>query len=239
MIIIYKNKSYLAFIPARGGSKGIYKKNIALLNGEPLIRYTLKAAKKSKYIDYTVASTDDKDIANLCKEGGAEVIMRPDSISGDNAKIIESLIYTIKVIGKSFDNIVLLQPTSPFRLSNHIDESIELFNSKGCRPLASVSPVNDNPLLIRRIDNENALRNLLKCKSTVRRQDMEAYYRVNGAVYINGIDSISPVTSFNDNPIGYIMPQEFSIDIDQQCDLAYAECLLKENEKLRSALCRK
>ena len=223
---MYKNKKIIGLIPARGGSKGIPHKNIINFCGKPLISYTIEAGKKSKYIDYLLVSTDDSEIAEISKIYGAEVpFMRPAEFAADTSKTIDAVIHCIqelKTQDKYFDILVLLQPTQPLRTSDDIDNSIEKFFVFNCQPLVSVSEVNDNPLLIRTIENYH-LKKLLDVSSTCRRQDMPKYYRVNGAIYINEIEKIDKNTSFNDNLVPYIMGKEHSVDIDELSDLALAE----------------
>ena len=126
---MYKQKKILAIIPARGGSKAIPKKNIIDLLGKPLLYYSVKSAKESKYIDKVIVSTDDDEIAEIGKKLGADVpFLRPEEISGDKAKSIDAFIHAIKELEKleeKYDYILLLQNTSPLRQSWHIDEAIE------------------------------------------------------------------------------------------------------------------
>ena len=231
---MYKGKKILGIIPARGGSKGIPHKNIIDLCGKPLISYTIEAGLDSKYIDYLIVSTDSQKIAETSEKAGAEVpFMRPAELASDTAKTVDAVVHAIKTLkekGQEFDTLVLLQPTQPLRTADDIDRSIEIYIEQGCNPLASVSLVDDHPLLIRSI-SEDKLMPLLNESSTCRRQDMPLYYRINGCIYINEINSISEKTSFNDNPVPYIMEPSHSIDIDELRDLAVAEYYLKQEVK--------
>src|SRR5690606_22892236 len=124
-----------AIIPARGGSKGLPGKNVKLLNGKPMIAYTIEAALNSKSISRVIVSTDDIAIAEVAKSYGAEVpFMRPVDLATDDAKSIDVYTYTIKRLEKEEDilirEIIVLQPTSPFRTAQHIDEAIELYLEK-------------------------------------------------------------------------------------------------------------
>lgn len=219
----------MAIIPARGGSKGIPRKNITLLNKKPLIAYTIDAALQSKYIDYTAVSTEDEEIAAISRSYGTDIIMRPAELADDTIATKDVLLHAVSTLAEEYDFLVLLQPTSPLRLSRHIDEAIELFESSCYDCLASVSPVEDHPFLIRQIAADGELSKLLPTNSSVRRQDMPEYYRINGAIYINRISQLNLETSFNDNQVGYIMPREYSIDIDNPIDLLIAEVMLKKN----------
>lgn len=229
---MYKGKRILGLIPARGGSKGIPRKNIINLCGKPLINYTIEAGKNSKYIDYLIVSTDDLEIADIARQAGADVpFIRPSELATDTAKTVDTVIHAINFLKTKelyFDTMVLLQPTQPLRDSNDIDLAIELYSKNSFISLASVSPVSDHPLLIRSIDS-NRLHPLLSANSTCRRQDMPKYYRVNGCIYINNVFEINENTSFNDNPLPYIMETSHSVDIDDEIDLVMAEFYINKH----------
>lgn len=228
------DKKVLAIIPARGGSKGIKDKNIYPLCGKPLIAYSIEAAKQSRYIDEILVSTDSEKIANVAKEYGASVpFLRPKELAGDTSKSIDAILHaigTLKNNKQMFDVLVLLQPTSPLRSTEDIDGALEAFSRNSYKSLVSVSEVNDNPILIRTIDESGKLKRLLNTDSSVRRQDMKKYYRVNGSIYINLISEVDVNTSFNDNIIPYIVPQERAVDIDEMKDLAVAEYYITKGE---------
>ena len=217
----------LALIPARGGSKGINNKNIINLCGKPLISYTIDAAKLSKYIDDIIVSTDNDEIAKVSKYCGAEVpFMRPDVLAQDNSKTIDAVIHaieTLKSINRCYDVLVLLQPTQPLRTAVDIDNALEHFIKNDKEALVSVSEVNDHPILIRSIDENNRLVPILTQNSTIRRQDMPKYYRVDGCIYINNIDEINNNTSFNDNRCPFIIDKRHAVDIDEISDLVLAK----------------
>ena len=223
----------LALIPARGGSKGIRKKNTVPLCGKPLLFYTVQAARESRYTDAVIVSTDDERIAGIARECGAEIpFVRPKEFAGDESKTIDAVIHAIHALReqrRDYDVLALLQPTSPLRTGRDIDGALEVFVESGRRSVASVNPVSDPPLLIRGINDAGELRPLLKMDGTVRRQDMERYYRVNGAIYINLICEIDERTSFNDNVRPYIMDAARSVDIDDRLDLVIAQVVLDAN----------
>jgi len=222
---MYDGKRILAIIPARGGSKGIKKKNLRMVQGKKLIEYTLDAATNSKYIDHIFVSTDDLEIAEVASSNGIEVPeLRPKKLATDEAKTIDSLLHTIEYLKvnkcEKFDYVILLQPTQPLRTSQHIDESIELIIDNKWESLVGVSPVNDHPSLIRSIQNDSVIEPLLKQTSTIRRQDFIAYYKVNGAIYVNKInEAFNSETSLNDNKHAYIMNDYEDVDIDEMRDL--------------------
>ena len=228
---MFGKQKILALIPARGGSKGIKDKNIIPLAGKPLIAYSIEAAKKSKYIDSIVITTDSERIAEVAKQYGARVpFLRPDELAADTSKTIDAALHAIKTLksmGENYDTLVLLQPTQPLRTTDDIDKAIELYYESGENGLVSISTVDDSPLLIRSIDEDGKLINLLSQNSTCRRQDMPNYYKVNGCIYINKIDELNENTSFNDNKVPFIMYKEHSVDIDELSDLWMAEYYLK------------
>ena len=219
---MFKDHSILAVIPARGGSKGIPGKNIIEVAGRPLIAYTLEAAKNSRFIDYVLVSTDSEEIADAARKYGGEVpFLRPDELASDTAKTIDAVLHCVKEmekLGKSFDTVILLQPTSPLRTAEDIDGAIELFFKNGEKSLVSVSELDVNPVLIRRVEDGRAVP-ILNESSTVRRQDFKKYYRVNGAIYINKASELGSETSLNDNETAYIMDSSHCIDIDSMEDI--------------------
>ncbi len=232
---MYEKKRIIGFIPARGGSKGIKDKNIIDLCGKPLISYTITASLDSNYIDKTIVSTDSNIIADISRECGADVpFMRPIELASDTSKTIDVVMHFLKYLESNkekYDALVLLQPTQPLRTNTDIDKSIELFFQKQQRGLASVSPVDDHPILIRTINADCEMSSLLEMGSTCRRQDMPEYFRVNGCIYVNKVEDITDKTSFNDNPVGYVMESTHSVDIDELKDLALAEYYLKRGTK--------
>ena len=221
------DKKVLALIPARGNSKGIPGKNIIDFAGLPLIAHTISAAKLSQYIDAVVVSTDSLEIASVAEKYGAEVpFLRPAHLAEDISKTIDAVIHALDELrsaGRQFDIMVLLQPTQPLRTKEDIDGAMELFVSKNCWSLLSVCEVCDHPIFIRTIGSGGETIPLQACGSTIRRQDLPVFYKLNGAIYINTIEEISENTSFNDNKIAYIMEKSHSVDIDEPVDLLIGE----------------
>lgn len=234
-----KGKKVLALIPARGGSKGIPGKNIKDLAGKPLLAYTIESAKQCTLIDCILVSTDSRKIAEVAERYGAKIpFLRPDFLAADTSKTIDAVCYTLDKLaeaGETYDYLVLLQPTSPLRNSEDIEGAIYLAVESG-RDVVSVSEVNDSPILMRKCDESGKLTPLFHENSTVRRQDMPVYYRVNGSVYVNEIRNLSEETSFNDNPVGYIMPKERSVDIDEPVDFEVAKFYLTQRDDRGSGL---
>jgi len=226
---MYKDKTYLAIIPARGGSKRLPNKNILDLAGKPLISYTIEAAKKSKYIDEIIVSSDSDEILEIVKEYNIKTIKRPDYLASDTAKTIDVIKHVIEIMNKKYDYIVLLQPTSPLRNEKHIDEAIELLNVKEADAIVSVCEMEHSPLwsntLPSSLSMEGFIREEIKNK---RSQELEKYYRINGAIYICKTDELlKQNTLFLDkNIFAYIMDRKSSIDIDDEIDFKLAEVLM-------------
>lgn len=229
---MFGESSVLALIPARGGSKGIPRKNIKEFNGAPLIAYTIAAARASAYIDTIVVTTDNEGIAAVSRGYGAETpFLRPAELAADSSRTIDAVVHAVRsmeALGRAHNVVVLLQPTSPLRRAEEIDAALEVFFDHGCMGLASVSEVSENPILTRRLDRSGVLHPILPMPSTVRRQDMPRFWHVDGAVYINRAEDLTPETSLNDNPIGYVMPRLRSSDIDCIEDFWEAERIMHE-----------
>lgn len=228
---MYQNKKIIAIIPARGGSKGIPNKNIIDLCGKPLIAYSIQSAKESNYIDDIIVSTDSQAIADISLQYGAAVpFLRPAELALDTSKTIDCMLYTIenmKELGKTYDYVVLLQPTQPIRKPGDIDNAISTLINSNQESLASVTPVSEHPILMRTITKEGTLQSLLPISSTVRRQDFPAVYKVNGSIYVNRInENFNSSTSLNDNLLPFFMDALYSVDIDSYEDLERAKMSL-------------
>lgn len=230
---MYEGKSILAIIPARGGSKGIPRKNIKTLAGKPLIAWSIEAGKKSKYIDRIIVSTEDKEIRDISLIYGAEVpFLRPKELAQDNTSSVDTIVDVImklKDIEKlEYDFILLLQPTSPLRNEKHIDESIDLLisNLDKYNALISVTELEHPVYWNRNIDDSQRLRNFMEYdkNKNYRRQDFMKTYRLNGAIYLIKTDAFLNYKNFETkDTLAYIMNRKSSIDIDCIDDLELAE----------------
>lgn len=222
----------IAIIPARGGSKGIYKKNIRLFAGEPLIAYTIIEAFKSKRLDRVIVSTDDDEICKISKRYGAEVIKRPKNLAKDDTPTIDVIFHLIDILLQQYDHstiIVLLQPTSPLRTVNDISNCIELFLKKECESVIGVCESTHPPQWSLKIEGE-FLKSVVNNDSfKMRRQDLHKSYYPNGAIYIASIETLIKYKGFYcQHTLPYIMPKERSIDIDDNFDWDLAEFLIKK-----------
>lgn len=224
----------IAIIPARGGSKGIKRKNIKKLAGKPLIAYTIKEAKKSIKLDRIIVSTENEEIAKISKHLGAEVSIRPIELAQDETPMIDIVFHTINQLKDEYDKkiiIILLQPTSPLRTVIDIDNSIELFLNTPCNSLISVCEMTHPPYWSYKI-NKGYIEPLFDKQSLMqRRQEYDKIYNPNGAIYISKYEALEKYKSFLcEFTIPYIMPTKRSIDIDDEIDFLLAEILLKKQK---------
>jgi N-acylneuraminate cytidylyltransferase/CMP-N,N'-diacetyllegionaminic acid synthase len=228
----------LAIIPARGGSKGIVNKNITLVNGKPLIEFTIAQAlelKKEGIISEAIVSTDSVEISLLAKSlGGTVPFLRPNKISKDNSKTIDTIIHALdfyKKINIFFDSVILLQPTSPLRSFNILKESITTFKNSGKDSLISCFKedyININVMykLSHTEDNVLVPKNTNHNKGK-RRQDHQPVFIRNGAIYITKVDYLYKFNEIISNTPAYIlMDKKSSINIDTQEDLDYLNYIL-------------
>lgn len=230
----------LAVIPARGGSKGVKRKNIRELNGRPLIAWTIEQAKKSKYIDRVVVSTEDEEIAKISKEYGAEVpFLRPEELAKDHTSGIDPVIHCIEWLEKNqkyhADYVVLLQCTSPKRKAEQIDEAIEKMLSQQGRAdsIISVCRAEHSPYWMQKVNDSGLLEDFIRHDrvSYARRQDLPEVFRLNGAIYIAKTKSLLENRDFQTNrTLPYIMDEFSSLDIDNELDFRIAELIMNEGE---------
>ena len=225
---MYKNKSFLAIIPARGGSKRLPRKNVLDLNGKPLISWSIEAGLKSKYIDNLIVSSDDEEILQISGLFDAKTIKRPAFLASDTATTFDAIKHTLENTEK-YDYIVLLQATSPLRNEKHIDEAIELLISKDADAVVSVCEMNHSPLWSNTIDNSLSMKDFLRDDILNKRsQDLEKYYRINGAIYICNTKKLLEEKSFflRDGIFAYVMDQKISIDIDEEIDFEFTKFIM-------------
>ena len=225
-----KTKNDLVLIPARGGSKGIPRKNIKPLRGRPLIYYTLDAARSVATPENICVSTDSAEIIRIVKEYGLDVpFQRPDYLATDTASSYDVLRHAIDFYEKSgqhFERVVLLQPTSPFRTGEHIRKALELYQP-GLDMVVSVKIARANPYYNLFEENKEGLLVRSKAGHCTRRQDCPVVYEYNGAIYIVNVQSLKSGPLDNFSKIKkYVMTEEDSLDIDTKFDWLVAETIL-------------
>lgn len=223
----------LAIIPARGGSKGVPKKNIRTLGGKPLIHWTIDAAMKADSIDRVILSTDDPEIAEVCMQTGIEIpFMRPEELAQDDSLAIDNYLYTMERLIDKFqyeqDEFTVLLPTVPFRNANDIDNAVELFYEKNADSVISCNQLS-HPIDWVFSINQNGLIERTKDKSKdnlMNRQDSEPTYIPNGGIYIFKYTLLKDKYNYySDKTFAYVMSEERSIDIDTETDFKFAEFL--------------
>jgi CMP-N,N'-diacetyllegionaminic acid synthase len=217
----------LGIIPARGGSKGIHRKNIVDFVGKPLMAWTILASLASKSVSRTIVTSDDDEILFIAKKLGAFVLRRPDSLSDDfstsESLVLHALEYE-KEHGRCYDAIALLQPTSPLRSSSDIDGAFKEFYGSNANSLVSICEIDNKFLKSFFRDEQGRITSIYDGKlSSSPRQFLPKTFAPNGAIYIVKAQIFSQFKSFYpDACIGYEMPQEKSIDIDTPEDLVMA-----------------
>jgi CMP-N-acetylneuraminic acid synthetase len=230
----------LAVIPARGGSKGVPRKNIYLVAGKPLIAYTLEAALAVRHrLHRLIVSTDDAEIAKVARRYGVDVpFMRPADLAGDGVPMFPVLQHAVRTV-EAMDNVhldwvLLLQPTAPFRTPQDIESALDLATGGGCDSVISVVQVFAvHPNLMKRIENDRLLPFCIEEQEGTRRQDYQppAYMR-NGAIYLTSRAVLMEQNSIWGQVIRpYIMPEERSVSIDSEMDMKLAELMLAERSR--------
>ena len=217
----------LAFIPARGGSKGIPNKNIKLFNGKPLIEWTIDSALKSKLISKVIVSSDSQKILSISKKLGAETVLRPKSISGDFATTESAIKHYIKNTKESFDTIVLLSPSSPIRKMSDIDNAIKEFKSKKLDSCFSASILLD--FLIWKLNKKKKYESInYNFKNRGTRQKRDLNYVENGSIYVFKTKLIKYYNNRIAGKIGiYLMNFWQSFEIDVKDDWKLLEMIQK------------
>lgn len=225
--------SVLALIPARGGSKGIPRKNIKYFSGKPLIGWTIEAAQKSVCIDRIVVSTDDSEIKFLARSLGADIPFdRPADLARDESPTILTVLHAIESL-PYYDWILVLQPTSPLRSFEDIDGIWNFCLQHGAKSVVSISEVENHPYWMYQRNSKYEIESFIKDKPNIlRRQDLPSLYSLNGALYLARTDWLLEKRCFVDaETLGYIMPNERSVDLDSLKDWRLAESLIKQNHE--------
>lgn len=220
-----KVPSFLAVIPARGGSKRLPGKNIIDFMGKPLIAWTIGAALESRYITDVIVSTDDKDIADVSQEFGAKIpYLRPKYLGGDLISVVDVLIDYLQSLEKLPEYVIVLQPTSPLRSSFYIDDAIDKMGENDAS--VSVTKVNKPSAWSNNLPKDGSLGNFLdKSLHNQQSQKFENRFALNGAIYICKTDRllVEKTLLLSSKAVAYKMPYNASIDIDDEIDLLVAK----------------
>jgi CMP-N,N'-diacetyllegionaminic acid synthase len=224
--------SDLFIIPARGGSKGIPNKNVKLLGGKPLINYSIEVARSIANDENICVSTDNPEIKKIVEATGLKVpFLRPAHLATDHSGTYEVLLHALNFYqskGKEFARLVLLQPTSPFRTTLHLQEAMQLYNTE-MDMVASVKICHASPYFTLREEDTDGWLQKSKPSNYVRRQDAPEVYELNGSIYIINIERLkeSPISAFS-KVRKYVMDDVYSVDIDISLDWLLAEMLLEK-----------
>lgn len=215
-VTLLRRKKVLALITARGGSKGLPRKNLLPACGRPLIAWTIGAAAEAEFVNRVVVSTDDDEIMEAARAWGGDVpFRRPSALASDTASSIDVVLHALDQL-PGFDYVVLLQPTSPLRTAADIDAALKLAAASGAPSCVSVCEASQSPYWMYQLDNDGKLTPVLDSPlSLSRRQDLPPVYVPNGAIYVARVDWLRRTRSFlGGGSIAYPMPVERSLDID-------------------------
>lgn len=223
----------IAVIPARSGSKGLKDKNIKILKGKPLMAYTIEAARKSNLFNEIFVSTDSVEYGAIAREFGASVpFLRSEELSSDNASswdVVKDALLTYKKLGKEFDTVALLQPTSPLRNSDDIVNAYDQMKNKNANAVVAVCEVDHPPLWCNTLPEDDSMVNFIRKDIRNRpRQQLDTYYRINGALYIAKVPIVlGKKDIYETKSFAYKMDRKRSIDIDNELDFKIAQMIMK------------
>jgi CMP-N,N'-diacetyllegionaminic acid synthase len=223
----------IAIIPARGGSKGVPRKNVRMLAGKPLILWTVECALMAERFDRVIVSTDDPEIAEVSMQSGAEVpFLRPRELASDTATSLDVVMHALNWLeqhgGVLPSSIMLLQPTSPMREKRDIQDAVDLLRETSSQAVVSVCPSAHPPHWLRKIDAEGRIHSWLPEQIPNRRQDSEAFYQINGSIYLIKQDVLVRERTFLPSDTrALIMPEDRSVDIDTPWDFYLADLIMK------------
>lgn len=226
----------LAIIPARSGSKGLKDKNIKELGGMPLLAYSVQAALKSGEFSHVMVSTDSAEYARIAEESGAEVpFLRDASNASDVASswdVVREVLNKYRQMGIVFDTVTLLQPTSPLRTAEDIQNTYRMFREKNATSIVAVCEMEHSPLWSNTLPEDLSMNGFLSNATNRQRQQLSTYYRINGAIYIVDVENfLAGKDIYGAGSFAYVMPAERSIDIDTALDFTIAEAVLNSLEK--------
>ncbi len=234
-----KKIKVLAVIPARGGSKGLPRKNIRNLANKPLIAHAIEEAKKCKLIDRLIVSTDDEEIAEVAKRYGAEVpFLRPKELATDEISIIPVLKHTIEFFesnGYAIENIVSIQPNNPLITTEEIGKIIEKLLNTNCDSVVSIVKMHEHPYRAMKLEGDKLKPLFPEHEKYLQRQDLPEFYRFSGAIYARKAELIKNWNgkdfALGDDVRGVVVDEKKAIDIHTEIDLKLAELLIKDENR--------
>lgn len=226
-------KSVIAVIPARGASRGLPGKHLALAGGKPVIAWSIESAQASLYVDRLILSSDDAAIIAAAKEWGCEApFVRPRALADDDAKVEDALIHALDALGQAYDYIVLLQPTSPLRSAADIDGCLKLCRASGAPAAVTVSVPKKSPYWMYRLADDGRMQRLFDDGEVIyRRQDLPPIYGLNGAVYVAEVPWFREHRSFlRAETRALVIPPERAVDLDEPLDLVILRAIVGGDE---------
>lgn len=223
---------YLAIIPARAGSKRLPNKNILELNGKPLIEWTILAAKGANTINEVLVTTDSETVQQLAIKNNCQLVIRPNELATDIATSSDVVRHALNSVNvDDYTHLILLQPTSPLRTYQHINEAIQLQQQLNADAVISICQCEHHPYWSNELPSDKNMSNFIPQKyQNIRAQDLPSYYRLNGAIYICSIQKFLESGKFllSDNCYAYEMETKDSVDIDGYVDFKLAEILISD-----------
>lgn len=224
---------YTAFIFARGGSKGVKNKNIRMAGDKPLIGHAIDSAKSSARIARVVVSTDSEDIAEVAREYGADILMRPPELAADDTPEMLAWRHAIDSLPEAFAGenplFISIPSTSPLRTGEDIDNAIARFEATDCDVVFGISPAQSNPYFTMvTIGEDDLIHICMEGSTATRRQDIPPVYDIVGCVYVTTPEYVQSCTRLIDGRVGYFMvPPERAVDVDTEYDLHMVDLMLK------------
>lgn len=233
-------KKVLAYIPIRSGSKGIKDKNIIDVCGKPLVAYTIEAAKRSKYVDRIIVSTDSAKYAEIVEQYGAEApFLRPDYLATDTSIEIDVCQHMLSWVEENwgpFQLVLKLEATSPLRIAEDIDKAIEKLEQENADTIISVTESVTHPYWMNILPKNQSMKNFIRPEAFGKnRQELPIYYQLDGVVFTAKWDFLRKNKSwFSDNSFAVITPSERALDLDEPTQLDLLRILIKKrNEQTR------
>ena len=229
---MFAGRRVLALIPARGGSKGLPRKNVAPLRGRPLIAWTIAAAAASAHVDDVVVSTDDDEISRAALTAGARLpFRRPADLAADKAHMTDVVAHALDTLadsGETYGWLLLLQPTSPLRTAAHIDAAFARLTASNGSAVVSVCEAEHSPQWMGELPPDGNMGSFgQRSAAAVNRQELARFYRLNGAIYLSAVEYWRAQAGFlGPATYAYVMAPDESVDIDCALDLEVAGLLL-------------
>lgn len=239
-----EDKRVIAVIPARGGSKGLPRKNLLMLFGKPLLGWPVETAQKSMCVDRIIVSTEDPEIAEVARKVGAEVpFLRPAELASDDASSVSVALHALGFLAErneNYDYLILLEPTSPLTESDDIDKAIEILHRERehADAIVGVSRVQStHPDFDVRLDTLGLIRPyaVKEFQDIKRRQEIEVLYFLDGSLYASAVDAlVANRTFYHSRTLGYVVPHWKSFEVDDYVDFICVEALMSRRDEITS-----